>query len=349
MVNNNFFVGDRSLKSHISEDRLKDNSQDKLQEEDLSGTVERITYHAEDSGFCVLQVNIKGQRDLVTLTGSIPIINVGECIEARGLWATHGKYGLQFKANFLNILEPTTLSGIEKYLASGMVKGVGPVYAKKLIRHFGENVLNVIDEQPERLLEISGFGPKKVEMIAASWTEQRQVRKIMVFLQSYGVGTARATRIYKKYGDKAIEQIKADPYCLARDIWGVGFKTADQLALKMGLDPCSEQRARAGLYFALQEHTNSGHCACARDDLLQQAEKLLQISAEILKNALDMAISKEEIVQLPFDDGKNAVALDKIYTAEQQVAIRLTGILNSTLPKFSDMKLSEIEVWIQKN
>ena len=330
--------------------------------ETLIGVIERITFHSEESGFCVLKIKAKGQRDLVTVTGAIPRINAGESIEASGVWMTHGQYGLQFKAEFLNILEPTSLSGLEKYLASGMIKGVGPVYAKKLVGYFGEKILEIMDETPDRLSEIDGFGPKRVEKIKKAWIEQRQVRKIMVFLQSHGVGTARATRIYKLYGDSAIEQIKQDPYCLARDIRGIGFKTADQLALKMGLDPNSPARARAGLYYTLQEHTNNGHCACFKQDLLQKAELLLHISQNVLENALDLAIKKEEIIVLPFNNKNNkknnsdiinkenqAVALDKIYQAEQQVAIRLTDLLNAALPKFSGMKESDIKNWIKKS
>lgn len=321
--------------------------------ETLVGVIERITFHSEESGFCVLKVKSKGQRDLVTITGAIPKINAGESIEASGVWVTHGKFGLQFKAEFLSILEPTSLSGLEKYLASGMIKGVGPVYAKKLVNHFGDKILEIMDEQPNRLSEIEGFGPKRVEKIKIAWIEQRQVRKIMVFLQSNGVGTARATRIYKLYGDSAIEQIKKDPYCLARDVRGIGFKTADQLALKMGLDPSSPQRARAGLYYTLQEHTNNGHCACDKNDLLGKAEILLQISQEVLSSALDLAIKKEEIVILPFATKNNkkqqSVALDKIYHAEQQVAIRLTGLLNSKYPKFSGMSEPDVKNWIKSS
>ena len=317
--------------------------------ENITGTVERVTFHAEDSGFCVLRVNVKGQRDLVTVTGALPSIHAGECVDASGTWSAHGQYGLQFKANTLQVLEPTTLAGIEKYLASGMIKGVGPVYAKKLVRKFGEKILEIIDETPNRLLEIDGLGPKRVEKITKAWSDQRQVRKIMVFLQSYGIGTARATRIYKRYGDTAIDQIKADPYCLARDIWGVGFKSADQLAIRMGVDLNSPQRAQAGLYFAMQEHTNDGHCACSKDDLITKAEKLLSISKDILQQALVEAIRKQDIIALPFDDGKNSVALDKIYNAEQQVALHLTRLLKGKSPKFSNMDLDDINSWIDKN
>ena len=317
--------------------------------ENITGTVERITFHAEDSGFCVLRVNVKGQRDLVTVTGALPSIHAGECVDASGTWSAHGQYGLQFKANTLQVLEPTTLAGIEKYLASGMIKGVGPVYAKKLVRKFGEKILEIIDETPNRLLEIDGLGPKRVEKISKAWSDQRQVRKIMVFLQSYGIGTARATRIYKRYGDTAIDQIKADPYCLARDIWGVGFKSADQLAIRMGVDLNSPQRAQAGLYFAMQEHTNDGHCACSKDDLITKAEKLLSISKDILQQALAESIRKQDIIALPFDDGKNSVALDKIYNAEQQVALHLTRLLKGKSPKFSNMDLDDINSWIDKN
>ena len=201
----------------------------------LQGSVERVTFHSEASGFCVLRTKVKGHRDLVTVTGSAAAITAGEYIECQGVWVNDKKHGLQFKANQLKVVAPTTLEGIEKYLGSGMVKGIGPHFAKKLVKAFGEEVFDVIEFEPGRLMTLDGIGKKRKEQVVSAWAEQKAIRNIMVFLQSYGIGTARSVRIYKTYGDKAIDKVRENPYCLALDIHGIGFKIADSLAEKLGI------------------------------------------------------------------------------------------------------------------
>ena len=208
----------------------------------LQGNVERITYHSEESGFYVLRVKCKGIRDLVTITGICAVINVGEFIESQGNWINDKKHGRQFKAFQIKVIPPTTLEGMTKYLGSGLIKGIGPVFAKTLVKGFGDKIFDIIEETPERLLELDGIGPKRVKKITHAWDEQKAVRDIMVFLQSYGIGTARAARIYKKYGDDSIDKITANPYRLANDIHGIGFKTADDLAGKLGISNNPELR-----------------------------------------------------------------------------------------------------------
>ncbi len=198
--------------------------------EPLSGLVERVTFHSGETGFCVLRVKVRGERDLVTVLGSAAEIHAGEHIQASGHWEQHREHGPQFRAHFLQVTPPSSREGIERYLASGLIKGIGPHFAKRLVAAFGEAVFDVIETTPHRLLEVGGIGQVRLNRITAGWADQKAIREIMVFLQSHGVGTARAVRIYKTYGADAIPLVKEDPYRLARDIRGIGFRTADQLA-----------------------------------------------------------------------------------------------------------------------
>jgi len=188
--------------------------------ERLQGAVERVTFHSEKSGFCVLRVKVRGQRDLVSVVGTAAAVTAGEYVECEGVWTNDRQHGLQFKAQQLRVVPPSTLEGIEKYLGSGMVKGIGPHFARKLVRAFGETVFDVIEQSPERLLELEGIGPKRKERVTQAWAEQKVIREIMVFLQSHGVGTARAVRIYKTYGEQAVDRVRENPYRLALDIQG---------------------------------------------------------------------------------------------------------------------------------
>ena len=202
----------------------------------LSGLVERVTFHSPDTGFCVLRVKVRGHRELVSVLGSAASIQPGEFIQCSGRWDNNRDHGMQFKTTFLKVMPPSSIEGIEKYLGSGMIKGIGPHFAKKLVKAFGEDVFDVIEEKPERLLELNGIGSKRVERITSGWSDQKAIREIMVFLQSNGVGTSRAVRIYKTYGADAIPLVSENPYRLAKDIKGIGFKTADQVAEKLGIE-----------------------------------------------------------------------------------------------------------------
>ena len=202
--------------------------------ESLSGLIERVTFFNEENGFGVLRVKAKRHRDLVTVVGSLPTVSAGEWLTAQGQWIQDREFGLLFKAEMLTSTAPTTKEGIEKYLGSGMVKGIGPVYAKKLVEKFGEKIFDIIEQESGRLEDVDGIGPKRRLRIKDAWAEQKVIRNIMVFLHSNGVSTSKAVRIYKTYGEVAIERVQADPYCLAKDIHGIGFKTADQIAQKIG-------------------------------------------------------------------------------------------------------------------
>jgi exodeoxyribonuclease V alpha subunit len=230
----------------------------------LAGLVERVTYQNAENGFCVIRVKARGHRDLVTLVGYAATISAGEWITATGDWVNDRTHGQQFKARFLKTSTPTSNEGIEKYLASGMIRGIGPVYAKKLLRTFGDKVFDVIEAEPDRLQEVDGIGPVRAGRITAAWAEQKVVREIMVFLHSHGVGTARAVRIYKTYGADAVQVMSENPYRLARDIRGIGFKTADAIAMKLGVDKTAMIRVRAGISYALTEAWTTGTAACLR-------------------------------------------------------------------------------------
>src|ERR1700719_1327148 len=198
----------------------------------LAGLVERVTFHNDENGFCVLRVKARGQRDLITVLGHAAMVAAGEFVQASGTWTNDRTHGVQFRASFLKATAPTTIEGIEKYLGSGMIRGIGPIYARKLVRAFGEAVFDVIEQEPGRLREVTGIGPKRAERIIGGWADQRAIREIMLLLHSNAVGTSRAVRIYKSYGADAVRLISETPFRLARDIRGIGFRTADQIAAK---------------------------------------------------------------------------------------------------------------------
>jgi exodeoxyribonuclease V alpha subunit len=230
--------------------------------ENLAGLVERVTFHNEDSGFCVLRVKARDQRDLITVVGHAAAIGAGEFVQASGRWVNDRTHGVQFRADFLRAAPPTTAEGIEKYLASGMIKGIGPIYAKKPVRAFSEAVFDVIEQTPARLKEVDGIGPKRADSIVAAWADQKAIREIMIFLHSHGVGTSRAVRIFKTYGADAIRVISENPYRLARDIRGIGFKSADQIAGKLGIEKTAMIRAAPASAMLLRKPWTKGTADC---------------------------------------------------------------------------------------
>src|SRR5688572_2870781 len=265
-----------------------------ISKESISGLIERVTFFNEETGFAVLRVKAKGHRDFVTVVGSLPSVTAGEWLTAEGIWVRDKDHGLQLKADTLKCAAPSTREGIEKYLGSGMVKGIGPTYAKKLVERFGERIFEVIENFSKRLEEVEGIGPGRRKRIKDAWIEQKIIREIMVFLHSHGVSTSRAVRIYKTYGATAIEEVRTNPYKLARDIPGIGFKTADQIAQKVGIPRDSIMRASAGLEFVLSEATGDGHCALPRDILLEEAEKVLGLSGTLIAEALQRLLQKRD-------------------------------------------------------
>jgi exodeoxyribonuclease V alpha subunit len=258
--------------------------------ETLAGLVERVTFHNEETGFCVLRVKARGQRDLVTVIGHAASISAGEWVQISGAWVNDRTHGLQLKASFLRATPPTTLEGIEKYLGSGMIRGIGPFYARKLVRAFGEAVFERIEQCPDRLHEVAGIGPKRAQRIVAGWADQKVIREIMQFLHAHGVGTSRAVRIFKTYGQEAVKQISENPYRLARDIHGIGFLTADKVAEKLGIAKTAMIRVRAGVSYALAEAMDEGHCGLPVDDLIERTARLIAVSADLIETALALEL-----------------------------------------------------------
>lgn len=291
----------------------------------VTGLIERVTFHNEETGFCVVRVKVDGRRDLVTVVGRSSSINAGEWLTAEGAWIQDRDHGTQLKAELLQTSAPTSREGIEKYLASGLIKGIGPVYAKKLVEKFGEAVFDIIDCESVRLEQVRGIGAERRRTIRTAWAEQKIVREIMVFLHSNGVSTSRAVRIYKTYGDEAVEKVRANPYLLARDISGIGFKTADDIARKLGIPEDSILRARAGLSHTLSEAGGNGHCALPKDVLLKNAAELLAMDSLILQRALSEMLAEGELEEDGIT-GEDLIFLPSIRRAEVEVASRLARL-----------------------
>ena len=267
----------------------------------------------------------------MTVVGHAATIAAGEWITASGEWVNDRTHGQQFKARFLKTSAPTSIEGIEKYLGSGMIRGIGPVYAKKLVRAFGEKVFDTIEAEPERLREVTGIGPVRAKRITEAWAEQKVVREIMVFLHEHGVGTARAVRIYKTYGVDAVQVMTENPYRLARDIRGIGFKTADAIAMKLGIDKTAMIRVRAGISFALTEAMDEGHCGLPTEELTPLATELLEVPQELIRTALDLELSEGTVIADRVGETP-CVFLAGLHRAERSIAERLLRLANGRLP-----------------
>src|SRR3979490_2025408 len=300
-------------------------------QEVLAGFVERVTFHNSENGFFVLRAKARGHRDLVTVIGHAATISAGEWITASGEWVNDHTHGQQFKARFMRTSAPTSIDGIEKYLGSGMIRGIGPVYAKKLVRAFGAKVFDTIEAEPERLREVTGIGSVRAGRITTAWADQKIIREIMVFLHSNGVGTARAVRIFKTYGADAVQVMSENPYRLARDIRGIGFKTADAIAMKLGIEKTAMIRVRAGISYALTEAMDEGHCGLPTEELTPLAVELLEVPGELIQTALDLELAERTVVADTVGDTA-CVFLAGLYRAEQVIAERILGLANGKLP-----------------
>jgi exodeoxyribonuclease V alpha subunit len=290
--------------------------------EEIAGLVERVTFFNEESGFSVLRVKVQGQREPVTVLGSLSSVSAGEWLTAEGWWVRDKEHGLQFKARVLKAVPPNTSEGVERYLAGGFVKGIGPVLAKKLVGRFGAEVLGVIGNSPAELETVDGIGPKRRERIARAWQEGMQIREIMLFLHSHGVSTGRAVRIYKTYGEQAIEKVRANPYTLAKDIHGIGFATADQIAQSVGIPKDSQNRAKAGIDHVLLGATSEGHCALPLEKLKLAAVKLLEAPEETIEQAVSHMLTSGSLL-LEEIDGVPLIFLPYLRKAEEGIAAKI--------------------------
>ena len=297
----------------------------------LAGLVERVTFHNTENGFCVLRIKARGRRDLVTAVGHAATISAGEWVTASGEWTNDRAHGLQFRARLLKTSAPSSLDGIEKYLGSGMIRGIGPVYAKRMVRLFGKDVFDIIEASPERLREVEGIGPKRAERITSAWADQKAIREIMVFLHEHGVGTARAVRIFKTYGADAVEVMSENPYRLARDIRGIGFRTADLIAEKLGIGKTAMIRVRAGISFALSEAMSDGHCGLPTTELKKHSEKLLEVPEELVTTAVEMELSERTVTADSVEETP-CIFLSGLHHAERAVGEHVRRIAAGPLP-----------------
>ena len=312
----------------------------------LAGLVERVTFHNQDTGFCVLRLKARGHRDLVTTIGHAAMISAGEWVTASGEWVNDHTHGLQFRARFLKTSEPTSLDGIEKYLGSGMIRGIGPVYAKRMVKMFGKDVFDLIEVEPEKLREVEGIGPKRADKITSAWADQKVIREIMVFLHGHGVGTARAVRIFKTYGVDAVQVMSENPYRLARDIRGIGFRTADLIAEKLGIEKTSMIRVRAGISYALTEAMGNGHCGLPLEELIPLSVKLLEVPDELIQTATELEITDGTVIADTVADTP-CLFLSGLYHAEKGVADRFQHLVLGSLP-WLNIDIDKALPWIEK-
>lgn len=290
--------------------------------ETLRGTVARVTFHNDESGYCVLRVLPVGRREEVTLIGKAPRVVAGERLEAEGQWVQDRDHGRQFKADALRLSPPDSEDGMIRYLGSGLIEGIGPKYAERLIGKFGPKVFDIIENESARLEQVEGIGTKRRKEIRESWMKQKSVHAIMMFLHQHGIGTARAQRIFKTYGEQALEVLRTNPYRLAADIRGIGFRTADEIARKMGISETADERLQAGLLYALEEAAHTGHCHLPLPELLEHATKALDSDAAVLVPQVEHLVAAGEMVRQP--DG---VYLPHLYGAEQRIAVQLKHLL----------------------
>ena len=317
-----------------------------MQEKTLSGTIERVTFHNEENGYCVLRVSMSDARKTQTVVGNCAAPNAGEEIAARGEWIEDDQYGSQFRASEISTSEPDNLKGIERYLGSGLIDGIGPTYAKKLVNKFGPEVFNIIDDRSKRLEEVEGIGPKRRKEIKKSWEKQKSVRRIMVFLHQHGISTSRAVRIYKTYGDESIKKLKNNPYRLSHDLHGVGFKTADTIASKLGINFDDWSRIEAGLQFALQTATGNGHCALPETELIESATELLGVDQIKIEDCLKKIITKSEVIR----DEINSVPMifpPQLIASEKIVSQKILN-LASKKPDYPKVEIEKALSWCQK-
>ena len=274
----------------------------------LDGVLERVTFANPETGYTIARIApVKGEgearkpyaggADLVTAVGPLLGAQVGEFLRLRGRWSSHPRYGRQFEVHSYATVLPATAAGIQKYLGSGLIKGIGPVMAERMVAHFGVDIMHVIEDEPGRLAEVEGLGPKRTAMIAAAWAEQKAIKEVMIFLQGVGVSTSLAVRIYKKYGDASVSVVRHEPYRLAADVWGIGFKTADTIAVAVGIAADSPERIKAGLAYTLSEAADDGHCYLPAPNLITDAAKILDVPAELIVPCLDELAASDGVVR----------------------------------------------------
>lgn len=328
----------------------------------LEGVLERITYANEENGYTVARVDTgRGGGDLLTVVGALLGAQVGESLRMEGRWGSHQQYGKQFTVENYTTVLPATVQGIRRYLGSGLVKGIGPIFADRITQHFGLDTLQIIEEEPKRLIEVPGLGPKRTKKIAEAWEEQKAIKEVMLFLQTVEVSTSIAVRIYKKYGDASISVVNNQPYRLASDVWGIGFLTADKIAQSVGIPHDSPERVKAGLQYALSQSTDQGHCFLPEEQLIADAVKLLQVDTGLVIECLaELAAPSEEgeepgVVRerVPGPDRGEpvtAIYLVPFHRAELSLSAQLLRLLRTDedrMPGFGNVAWDKALAWLK--
>jgi len=315
--------------------------------------LERLTYVNEETGYTVARVATGRGSDLLTVVGALLGAQPGESLRMHGWWSSHAQYGRQFEVVSYTTVLPATIQGIRRYLGSGLIKGIGPVFAERIVDHFGLDTLEIIEEQPNRLAEVPGLGPKRTAKITAAWQEQKAIKEVMIFLQGVGVSTSIAVRIYKKYAEKSIDVVKTEPYRLAADVWGIGFKTADTIAQAVGIPHDSPERVKAGLQYTLSQATDNGHCYLPAEKLIADATTILEVPSELATRCLDDLITEDGVVRetLPADgEPVQATYLVPFHRAELSLANSLLKLLRDgagRMPSFASVDWDKALAWLR--
>ena len=312
----------------------------------VEGTVERLAFVNEDNGWSVIKLRVEGRVESVTAVGTLPGIQSGECLRLNGRWVHDRKYGEQLTVESFVTVQPSTLAGMERYLGSGMVEGIGKVMASRLVQQFGLDTFEVIEQHPERITEVEGIGPVRKAQILSAWQEQKAIKDVMLFLQSHGISPSFAVKIYKQYGDRAVTIVRANPYQLAVDIFGIGFRSADAIAMELGISRTSPRRAEAGALHVLGDLRDEGHVYCPRARLVERAVQILEIEEPIISEAVD-ELARQELVVVESTPGEDAVYLQALHTAEREAAQRL-GVILETAAEPLDLDLDRALDWVEK-
>ncbi|GAB1818517.1 SF1B family DNA helicase RecD2 [Herbidospora sp. RD11066] len=320
----------------------------------IEAVLERITYANEETGYTIARVATeRSGTDLLTVVGPLLGAQPGESLRLTGRWTAHPRYGRQFEVWSYTTVLPATIAGIQRYLGSGLIKGIGPKMAERITIHFGVDTLRVIEEEPKRLVEVPGLGPKRTKLIAAAWEEQKVIKEVMIFLQGVGVSTSIAVRIFKEYGDTSIDVVRAEPYRLADDVWGIGFKTADTIAQAVGIAADSPERVKAGLRYTLSQAADDGHVYLPAPNLVADAVKILGLEPDLVSRCLDELVVEEGVVreEIPVTEGTvPAIYLVPFHRAERSLATTVLGLLHSSrdrLKVFEDVDWTTALTWLK--
>ena len=325
----------------------------------LEAVLERITYANQETGYTIARVATERTGpDLLTVVGALLGAQIGESLRLTGRWGSHPKYGKQFQVHSYTTVLPATIQGIRRYLGSGLIKGIGPMMAERMVAHFGTEILTIIDQRPARLIEVHGLGPKRTRRIADAWEEQKAIKDVMVFLSDVGVSTSLAVRIYKRYTDESIAVVRSEPYRLASEVWGIGFRTADTIAQAVGIPHDSPQRIKAGVQYTLSQAADGGHCYLPEPELIRDAAKILEVDRELIDPCLDELVAEEGVVRehLPASEPAAGATVAAVYLvpfhrAERSLAAGLLDLLHSSqerLPAFAEVDWDAALGWLRR-